>query len=191
MPCTVRRARQLINAGRVSKREYRPFTIHLKDRCATDGRTARQPIEIRCDPGSRHSGIAVVAILDGEDRVLYQEEIQHRTDISQRLAERKGHRRAGKAPRAAARGKQPETAGEPTAATQKPAAAAAASERTLYIMNQTDTTGRRAAARLHPHVQAWIWKQGWTSGPATGACADGKRHAEHIETWLHPNNRTT
>ena len=30
-------------------------------------------------------------------------------------------------------------------------------------MNQTDTTGRRAAARLHPHVQAWIWKQGWTS----------------------------
>ena len=30
-------------------------------------------------------------------------------------------------------------------------------------MNQTETTGRRAAARLHPHVQAWIWKQGWTS----------------------------
>ena len=93
MPCTVRRARQLIDAGRVGHRDYRPFTIHLKDRCTTDGRTAVQPVEVRCDPGSRHTGIAVVAILDGEDRVLYQEEIEHRTNISQRLTERKGYRR--------------------------------------------------------------------------------------------------
>ena len=91
MPCSVRRARLLINAGRVSRRDYRPFTIHLKDRCATD--SATQPVEVRCDPGSRHTGIAVVTTLDGEDRVLYQEEIEHRTDISQRLAERKAHRR--------------------------------------------------------------------------------------------------
>ncbi|MCY4638040.1 MAG: RNA-guided endonuclease IscB [Acidobacteria bacterium] len=93
MPCTVRRARQLINAGRVSKRDYRPFTIHLKDRSATDGATRVQPTEVRCAPGSRRTGIAVVATLDGEDRVLYQEEIEHRTDITRRLAERKAHRR--------------------------------------------------------------------------------------------------
>ena len=93
MPCTVRRARQLINAGRVSKRSYRPFTIHLKDRCATDGRTTVQPVEVHCTPGRRHTGIAVVATLDGEDRVLYQEEIEHRSDISSKLAERRNHRR--------------------------------------------------------------------------------------------------
>ena len=93
MPCTVRRARRLIDAGRVRKRDYRPFTIHLKDRCASDGRTAVQPVEVRCTPGPRHTGIAVVATLDDHDRVLYQEEIEHRTDISRRLIERKAHRR--------------------------------------------------------------------------------------------------
>ena len=50
MPCTVRRARQLINAGRVSRRDYRPFTIHLKA-AAQPGRTTTG--EVRCDPGSR------------------------------------------------------------------------------------------------------------------------------------------
>ena len=93
MPCTVRRARQLIDAGRVRRRDYRPFTIHLKDRSAGDGKTAIQPVEVRCTPGPRHTGIAVVATLDDHDRVLYQEEIEHRTDISRRLIERKAHRR--------------------------------------------------------------------------------------------------
>ena len=82
----------LINAGRVSRRDYHPFTIHLKDRAADDGNTAVQPVEVRCTPGARHTGIAVVATLEGEHRVLYQEDIQHRTDISRRLAERKAHR---------------------------------------------------------------------------------------------------
>ena len=92
MPCTVRRARQLIDAGRVAKRDYRPFTIHLNDRCLTDGRTAVQPVEVRCTPGRRRTGIAVVTTLEREDRVLYQEEVEHRNDISRKLAERKAHR---------------------------------------------------------------------------------------------------
>ena len=93
MPCTVRRARQLIDAGRVRRRDYRPFTIHLKNRREDDGKTALQPVEVRCTPGARHTGIAVVATLDDHDRVLYQEEIEHRTDISRKLLERKAHRR--------------------------------------------------------------------------------------------------
>ena len=93
MPCTIQRARMLIDAGRVKKRDYRPFTIHLKDRARDDGRTAVVPMEIRCTPGSRKTGIAVVAKLESSDRVLYQEEIAHRTDITKRLEERKGHRR--------------------------------------------------------------------------------------------------
>ena len=93
MPCTVRRARQLIDAGRVKKRDYRPFTIHLKDRHAGDGKTIVEPTETRCTPGRRRTGVAVVIRLGDEDRVVYQEEIEHRTDITGRLTERKGHRR--------------------------------------------------------------------------------------------------
>ena len=79
----------LIDAGRVGRREYRPFTIHLKDRAVGDGNTDVQPIEVRCTPGARRTGVAVVATLENEDRVLYQEEIEHRTNISGRLEERK------------------------------------------------------------------------------------------------------
>ena len=93
MPCTVQRARQLINAGRVQKHDHRPFTIHLKDRSRDDGRTQVQPTEVRCTPGARRTGIAAVILLNGEDRIVYQEEIEHRTDISRRLNERKAHRR--------------------------------------------------------------------------------------------------
>ena len=93
MPCTMRRTRRLIKAGRVQKRDYRPFTIHLKDRSRDDGRTQVQPTEVRCTPGARRTGIAAVILLDGEDRIVYQEEIEHRTDISKRLNERKEHRR--------------------------------------------------------------------------------------------------
>ena len=94
MPCTMRRARMLIDAGRVSRREYHPFTIHLKDRAVGDGNTEVQPIEARCTPGARRTGVAVVATLENEDRVLYQEEIEHRTNISGRLEERKAYRRS-------------------------------------------------------------------------------------------------
>ena len=93
MPCSVRRARQLIDAGRVKKRWYRPFTIQLKDRRKDDGRTFTQPTETRCTHGSRRTGISVVILLDGEDRVVYQEEIRHRNDISRGLEERRSHRR--------------------------------------------------------------------------------------------------
>ena len=70
MPCTVRRARMLINADRVKKRDYRPFTIHLKHRHVNDGKTRVDPIEVRCTPGSRETGIAVVAKLQNSERVL-------------------------------------------------------------------------------------------------------------------------
>ena len=92
MPCSPRRARRLIDAKRVAKRFYRPFTIQLKDRSIDDGTTTTQPVEVRTTPGVGRSGIALVALLDNEERILYQEEIQHRSDISTRLQERKSHR---------------------------------------------------------------------------------------------------
>ena len=80
------------------KRDYRPFTIHLNDRSRNDGRTQVQPTEVRCTPGARRTGVAAVILLDGEDRIVYQEEIEHRTDISskaeriRRVAPRYGYR---------------------------------------------------------------------------------------------------
>ena len=93
MPCSPRRARQLIDAGRVLKQLHNPWTIQLRDRSLDDGRTTVQPTEVRCTPGIRRTGIAVVALLASEERTLHQEEIQHRTDISTRLLERRSHRR--------------------------------------------------------------------------------------------------
>ena len=93
MPCSVQRARQLIDAGRVKRRDYRPFTIHLKDHRRDDGQTPVQPTEVRCTPGARRTGIAVVIQLEHEDQVVYQEEVEHGTDMGRRLQEHKGHRR--------------------------------------------------------------------------------------------------
>ena len=92
-PCRIQRARQLIKAGRVRKRDYNPFTIHLKDRVRDDNDTSVHDIELRITPAPRRTGIAIVLKLDDEDRVLYQEEVHHRTDISRRLTECRIRRR--------------------------------------------------------------------------------------------------
>ena len=90
-PCTPRRARMLIDNKRVARRYYQPFTIQLKSRANDD--PAQNDTEVRTTPGRRTTGIAVVLRTDSEDRTVYQEEIQHRSDISHRLQERQNHRR--------------------------------------------------------------------------------------------------
>ena len=81
----------LIDQKRVIRRYYRPFTIQLKNRANDD--PVQNDTEVRTTPGRRTTGIAVVLKTDSEDRTVYQEEIQHRTDISHRLQERRNHRR--------------------------------------------------------------------------------------------------
>ena len=90
-PCTPRRARMLIDRKRVARRYYRPFTIQLRNRANDD--PVRNDTEVRSTPGRRTTGIAVVLKTAQEDRTVYQEEVQHRTDISRRLQERRNHRR--------------------------------------------------------------------------------------------------
>ena len=90
-PCTPRRARMLIDQKRVARRYYRPFTIQLKSRANDD--PVQNDTEVRATPGHRTTGIAVILKTAQEDRTLYQEEIQHRADISRRLEERRNHRR--------------------------------------------------------------------------------------------------
>jgi hypothetical protein len=53
MPCCERRARLLLERGRAVVRD--PFMIRLKDRLDVE------PVRVKLDPGSRTTGIAVVA----------------------------------------------------------------------------------------------------------------------------------
>ena len=92
-PCCVQRAWKLIKAKRVRKRWYHPdlHAIQLKDRDRSNAVPAE--LDVRTTPGVKTTGIAVVMKTPTEDRVVYQEEITHRNDISRRLVERKAHRR--------------------------------------------------------------------------------------------------
>ncbi|MDZ4672529.1 MAG: RNA-guided endonuclease IscB [Phototrophicales bacterium] len=57
MPCNPARARQLLKSGKAAVFRCYPFTIILKDR--EGGET--QPVQVKIDPGSKTTGIAVVA----------------------------------------------------------------------------------------------------------------------------------
>ena len=89
MPCFRGRAWHLLKAGRAAVYRLVPFTIILKDRTSGDA----QPVELRLDPGSKTSGIAVVA----NDTVVFAANLQHRGQavkkaLEQRRALRRGRR---------------------------------------------------------------------------------------------------
>ena len=60
MPCRPARARKLLNAGRARVVKTYPFTIRLVDRLLEN--SAVQPVAVKVDPGSKQSGMAVVAM---------------------------------------------------------------------------------------------------------------------------------
>ena len=57
MPCTSARARMLLREKKAAVLRRYPFAIVLKDRA--DGEL--QPIEFKADPGSKTTGVALVA----------------------------------------------------------------------------------------------------------------------------------
>ena len=75
MPCTEKRARQLLERGRAVVHRQFPFTIRLKDRTAED--SAFQNLRLKLDPGSKTTGMAI--ILDGQNgaKVIFFGEIVH------------------------------------------------------------------------------------------------------------------
>ena len=58
MPCSEKRARLLLDRGRAKVHRLIPFAIRLVDRLQED--CALQAIEIKLDPGSKVTGVAVV-----------------------------------------------------------------------------------------------------------------------------------
>ena len=75
MPCTPARARILMAKGKAAVLRLRPFTIILTERETGD----TQPIAVKADPGSKATGMAVVANFpSGKKVVLFAAEVKHR-----------------------------------------------------------------------------------------------------------------
>jgi len=91
MPCSEKRARQLLERGRAVVHRQFPFTLRLKDR--TVAHAEFQPLRLKLDPGSQTTGWAL--ILDGAhgSHAIGLGEIVHRRAITLRLTQRAALRR--------------------------------------------------------------------------------------------------
>jgi 5-methylcytosine-specific restriction endonuclease McrA len=91
MPCHPARARQLLREGKAVVYRRAPFTIILRER--EGGET--QPMELKLDPGSKTTGIALVATGKRGRRVVWAAELHHRGErIRKALADRRAIRRS-------------------------------------------------------------------------------------------------
>jgi 5-methylcytosine-specific restriction endonuclease McrA len=91
MPCHPARARKLLSSGRAAVYRRYPFTIILKDR--KDGNT--QPVELKYDPGSKTTGIALVANFKRKLQAIWAAHLNHRGDaIRLALEKRRAIRRS-------------------------------------------------------------------------------------------------
>ena len=91
MPCSEKRARLLLERGRAVVHRMAPFTIRLKNR--EKASSARQPLRLKLDPGSKTTGVAILLTgAQGAKGVLLGE-IVHKTGIKARLDARRALRR--------------------------------------------------------------------------------------------------
>jgi 5-methylcytosine-specific restriction endonuclease McrA len=74
MPCHPARARAFLKAGRAAVYRRQPFTIILNDRAG--GET--QPVALKIDPGSRVTGLALVADAERGKRTVWGADLAHR-----------------------------------------------------------------------------------------------------------------
>ncbi|RKZ93457.1 MAG: HNH endonuclease [Candidatus Parabeggiatoa sp. nov. 1] len=93
MPCHPARARELLNKGRAAVYKRYPFTIILKDRVGGDV----QPVELKFDPGSKTTGIALVGHFERGLEIVFGANLNHRgqkikQDLESRRANRRGRR---------------------------------------------------------------------------------------------------
>ena len=86
MPCSPRKARLLLKAGKAKVARMVPFTLQLL--CGSSGYT--QEVSLGIDAGTRHIGVSATT----EKTVLFEAEVKPRTDIQALLATRKQFRRA-------------------------------------------------------------------------------------------------
>ena len=86
MPCQLRKARLLLREGRAKVVKMVPFTLQLL--YGSSG--YKQEVSLGVDAGTQHMGVSATT----EQRVLFEAEVQPRTDIQEVLATRRAYRRA-------------------------------------------------------------------------------------------------
>lgn len=91
MPCHPARARELLRKGRAAVYRRFPFTIIIKDRKGG----VLQDTQLKFDPGSKTTGIAIVATFKRGLRCIWAAELTHRgATIKKALEQRRGIRRS-------------------------------------------------------------------------------------------------
>lgn len=70
MPCSLRKARKLLNSGKALVVNRFPFTIRLKQNTSS----YVQDVQLKFDPGSKYTGIAIVA----NNKPVFLAELEHR-----------------------------------------------------------------------------------------------------------------
>ncbi len=91
MPCHPARARELLTKGRAAVYKRYPFTIILTDRVGGDV----QPVELKFDPGSKTTGIALVGHFERGLEIVFGANLEHRGQkIKKDLESRRANRRA-------------------------------------------------------------------------------------------------
>ncbi|MBX9923820.1 MAG: RRXRR domain-containing protein [Rhabdochlamydiaceae bacterium] len=93
MPCSAERARQLLSKRKAAVFKLYPFTIILKEREKGD----IQKVEVKIDPGSKASGIALVGNFERGKEVLWAANLEHKGQtikslLDSRRALRRGRR---------------------------------------------------------------------------------------------------
>ncbi|MDQ5988412.1 MAG: hypothetical protein CSYNP_04172 [Syntrophus sp. SKADARSKE-3] len=89
-PCCPARARMLLKEGKAAVYRRYPFTVILKH----EVEESAPPAELRIDPGSKVTGIALVGKFHQGDTVLWAANLEHRGDtIREALAKRQALRR--------------------------------------------------------------------------------------------------
>ncbi len=86
MPCSPRKARLLLKAGKAKVISMAPFTLQLL--YGSFGYT--QEVSLGIDAGTRHIGVSATT----ENQALFEAEVQPRTDIQEVLSTRRQFRRA-------------------------------------------------------------------------------------------------
>ncbi len=94
MPCHPARARELLSSGQAALYRAQPFTIILKARETGD----TQNVELKIDPGSKTSGIALVAHTQSKPKVIFAAHLEHRGQaIKDSIESRRALRRSRRA----------------------------------------------------------------------------------------------
>jgi hypothetical protein len=91
MPCHPARARKLLKKGKATVYRRYPFTIIMTRRLGGD----LQPIEVKFDPGSRTTGIALVGHFERGSEVIWAGNLNHRgLQVKSNLVSRRSIRRS-------------------------------------------------------------------------------------------------